>query len=163
MSHPDWLPPLVRLEDYGGDWEIYEQAVYGHFFLEFVASQPVVHGRRVSYTRNPLMNGREYTFWHLISEGKAEESRLPDLRRCERIRWPRAIIDCCEGGAVRAWRNRRRSGEALVLALPDWSYKVVLLCRRDSLALWAAYPVEFPNQRRQMEKEYQEYSAQKKG
>ena len=162
MSLPDWLPPLVRLEDYGGNWERYEEAVYSHFFQDFVASGPLLRGARVSYTREPLINGREYTFWHLISEGAAEETRLPDLRRCERIRWPRAMIDSCGSGDVRAWRNRRRSGQALVLALLDWSYKVVLLYRRNSLALWTAYPVEFSNQRRQMEKEYAAYKAQQK-
>lgn len=162
MSHPDWLPALVRLEDCGGDWEKYEQAVYSHFFLDFVESKPIVQGRRVSHTREPLVNGREYTFWHLISVGSVEENRLPDLRRCERIRWPKAVMDSCKTDNVRVWRNRRRNGEAVVLALPDWSYKVVLLCRRDSLLLWTAYPVEFANERRQMENEYQQYIALEK-
>jgi hypothetical protein len=32
----------------------------------------------------------------MIQEGRTEDERTPDLRRCERIRWPRPIIERLE-------------------------------------------------------------------
>jgi hypothetical protein len=162
MSSTDWLPALVLLEDYEGHWPSYEEALYSHFFLDFVQAQPSVHGLRIAHRKHPLTNGREYTFWHLISEGPNERDRIPSPRRCERIRWPRSLVDAEGSSKVRVWRNRRRTGEALVLALPDFSYKIVLMCRKGYFLLKTAYPVEFVNQRRDLEKECLAYEASAK-
>jgi hypothetical protein len=105
---PDWLPELVTLQDYGGDWVRYLEAIYGHFRQDLVLTPPAYPGRRFALKRHPLVQGKEATFWHLISEGRVEADRLPDLRRCERIRWPRANRDRLarlqlSGGAGRPW------------------------------------------------------------
>ncbi|MGD1105344.1 MAG: hypothetical protein ABSA59_25135, partial [Terriglobia bacterium] len=79
-----WLPPLVCLPDYGGDWNTYVEAVYRFFRQDFVVSEPQFQGKRCGLL-NPQRrgDGREGTFWHLISEGNIENDRLPNLRRCE--------------------------------------------------------------------------------
>ena len=92
-SAPDWLPPLVRFSDCGSDWERYERALYKQFERDFVKSHPLLDGVKVSFRREPMDQGKVATFWHLISEGKIEGDRLPDLERCERIGWPKAIIE----------------------------------------------------------------------
>lgn len=56
------------------------------FYLDFLDSKPVFQGRRLGLKRHPLSQGKEATFWHMISEGTTEEKRTPDFRRCERIR-----------------------------------------------------------------------------
>ena len=105
---PDWLPPLISLGDYGGDWGAYLEAVYECFKQDFVYGKPVFQGRRLGLKRHPLSHGKEATFWHMIQEGAVEEDRTPDLRRCERIRWPRPTIEHDGDDAVKVWRNRRR-------------------------------------------------------
>lgn len=90
---PDWLPGLVLLEDYEGNWERYIEDIYMFFRQDFIENQVIFNNQPVKMKRYPLLNGKEATFWHITSEGKEEDSRLPELRRCERIRWPRPIIE----------------------------------------------------------------------
>ena len=155
MSLPDWLPPLVRLEDHGGDWGRYEEALYEVFCADFIRSRPSVHGERVAWRRHPMVNGRESTFWHLISRGPVEARRVRNERRCERIRWPRFLIDAYPHPRLRSWRNRRGRGWNLVIALEDFSYAVVLGIRRDYMLLITAYFVGKERERRTLRRQYQ--------
>ena len=88
-----WLPPLVLLESFGGNWTEYIEEVYAQFKRDFVDSKPSFRGVRMGLKRYPMEQGKEGTFWHMTSEGKVEADRLPDLRRCERIGWPRTLIE----------------------------------------------------------------------
>jgi hypothetical protein len=150
-----WLPPLLRLEDYGGDWEAYIEAAYLGFRADFIATRPSITGRRWAVKRHPLVNRREATFQHLVSEGADEGERLPDLRRCERIRWPRAIIDALGTHRVVAWANERRGDRRIVIALPDFTYAVILADRGDHIMLWTAYVVDEAYRRKQMRAEWE--------
>src|SRR4051812_25717142 len=89
----DWLPPLVLMADHDHDWARYIAAVYAAFRADFVDSQPRFDGRWVRHRRDPIYEGREAGFWHCVSDGATEDERLPDIRRCERIRWLRAVIE----------------------------------------------------------------------
>lgn len=151
----DWLPDLVRFEDYGGDWHAYEDALYDIFCVDFVYSAPTFDGRRIVLKRYPLLKSREATFWHIISEGMDETERVPDLRRCERIRWPRAIVDHARAKGLLCWGNSRKNGSRIVIALPDFSYLVVLAERNGYLLMWTAYCVEYEHQRHKHRREYE--------
>lgn len=87
------LPPLLLLEDFGHNWDEYFEAIYKIFCRDFVVSKPNFEGKRFALKKHPMIKGKEATFWHIISEGRLEDNRLPDLRRCERIGWPRPIIE----------------------------------------------------------------------
>ena len=106
---PDWLPPLVRLTDYGGDWKRYINEVFAVFHRDFIRSQPRFEGCWIRCRRDPLYDGEEAGFWHCVQEGADEEGRVPDLRRCERIGWIRAVIEHAGAPAVDHWSNRRGS------------------------------------------------------
>lgn len=152
-----WLPPLVTLSDLSGDWDAYLARLYEGFVSDFITSKPVYPGKRWSLKRQPIIKGKEATFWHIVSEGGIESERLPDLRRCECIRWPRAIIDVIFTDRVRVWRNRRGSEERILIALPDFSYLVVLADRGEYVMLWTAYNVEREHARRKLRREYEDY------
>jgi len=49
-------------------------------------------GKRLGLKRHPMTQNKEATFWHMIQEGSVESERIPDIRRCERIRWPRPSV-----------------------------------------------------------------------
>lgn len=151
-----WLPALVLLADHGGDWNLYLDAVYGYFRQDFVVSAPLWEGTRVALKRHPVEQGKEATFWHLISEGRTEADRLPDIRRCERIRWPRPIIEAVRAGRVCCWRNQREHEARVVIALDDFSYVVVLAQRKNYVILWTAYWIEREHRRKKLRKEYEE-------
>jgi hypothetical protein len=155
-----WLPALVTFVASGGRWADYVEALYAAFHADFIASEPAVPNRRWAMKRYPAHDGKEATFWHLISEGDVESEREPDLRRCERIRWPRALIDALGSGRVRVWEQSRRAREVRVaIALPDFSYLVVLADRGEYLMLWTAFPVERSHQRAKLRREYEAYVA----
>ena len=157
----DWLPALIKLEDYKGDWNAYIDAVYDAFATDFVDTPPSsVLGKRFSLRGNPRFQNREYTFWHMTSEGKVEEQRTPDLRRCETIRWARAVLDVLDSKKLPTWRQERSGSENIIIALPDFSYLMVLADRGNYILLITAYPIEYQYKRNKYRKEYEKYQSQ---
>ncbi len=154
---PDWLPPLVVLSDCGGDWHAYLDTVYAWFKRDFIDSKPTFQGRRLGLKRQPISHGKEATFWHMIQEGAVEEERTPDFRRCERIRWPRSIIEHDTDPTIKVWRNLRRGEVRICLWFAQESYLVVLAVRGNYILPWTAYLVVQPHQQRKLEREYEEY------
>jgi len=164
----DWLPPLVQLEDSGGDWANYEETLYVWFTVDFLRSLPVWPGKRVGLKRHPLSKGKEATFWHFISEGESEADRLIDVRRCERIRWPRPTMAVfpdrvpVAGDQIVWWKNERRGEERFLLALPDFSYLMIVADRGDYVLPWTHYHVDWPHRQEKYRKEYHAYWAAQK-
>ncbi len=150
---PRWLPPLVLLSDCGGDWERYLKTLYSYFESDFIWTRPLFRGQRLGLKRHPLLEEKEATFWHMISEGSSEASRYPDLRRCERIRWPRAIIENSNDPAVKVWETTRRNERRICLWLEQQEYLVILADRNGYLLPWTAYMVTEPHRKRKLQKE----------
>jgi len=161
-SFTDWLPPLLPLAACGGDWNQYLETIYAVFRDDFCGERPKFMGRPLGLKCLPMEHGKEATFWHFIQEGPEEADRQPDLRRCERIRWPRPVIEAhADQGRIKLWSNTRvRKGgkgqeQRWVLALPDFSYVVVLADRGDFLLPWAMYVVERDHRRQKLAKEFE--------
>ena len=76
----------------GGDWTAYEAELHRIFIAEIARGELTFRGVRVNCRRRPEAAGRWASFWHLVQEGRVEDNRTPDLRRCERIRWVRWVI-----------------------------------------------------------------------
>jgi len=154
-SAPDWLPPLVLFQDHGGNWNCYLKALYGYFKKDFVNDSPSFRGTRLGLKRYPMEQGKEATFWHLISEGRSEDERLPDLRRCERIRWPRPVIEHAGEPVIKVWKNKRGSEQRVCIWFEAVEYLVVLAVRQGYILLWTAYPVTESHRKRKLQKEYE--------
>jgi hypothetical protein len=150
-----WLPPLIRLDEFGGDWKRYEAAVYEAFCRDFVKSQMTFKGLPLHLKRHPLLDGKEATFWHFTSEGSQETERVPDLRRCERICWPRQmIIRAGVDPAIKVWENERPGGRRACLWLEEEDYLVVLALRDGYVLPWTAYLVLQEHRKRKLRQEY---------
>jgi hypothetical protein len=158
-----WLPSLVLLEDHKGDWKVYLEAIYLIFKRDFVDSKPSFPDRRVGLKRYPMTEGKEATFWHFITEGNTEEDRHLDLRRCERIAWPRVVIEAIQGNNVCVWPTIRGNEKRVVIALADFSYIVVLADRGDYVLPWTAYCVERKHRRDKLCREYEKAMMAQKG
>ena len=150
-----WLPPLVLLEDYGGEWNRYVEKVYEYFKQDFVDHKPVFRGRRLGLKRHPLSQGKEATFWHMTSEGNDEANRTPDLRRCERIRWPRPIIELADVKGLKVWASIRNNEHRIHLWIESEDYLVVLADRGDYLLPWTAFLITRDHTRRKLQKDYE--------
>lgn len=151
----NWLPPLVLLDESGGEWDRYVEKVYEYFKHDFIDHKPIFRGRRLGLKRHPLSQGKEATFWHFTSEGPDEPNRIPDLRRCERIRWPRPIIELGDAKGVKVWTSIRNNELRIHLWLESKDYLVVLADRGDYLLPWTAYPVTRDHTRRKLQKDYE--------
>ena len=156
-DEPDWLPPLVLFEDFGGDWEAYLDAIYDWFTQDFVDDKPVFQGRRLGLKRQPVIRGKEATFWHMIQEGAVEADRNPDIRRCERIRWPGPIVENDGDPTLKVWRNQRRREQRVCIWFEQESYLVILADRGNYILPWTAYLVKHPHRQRKLQREYEAY------
>lgn len=157
MAQPDWLPDLEMLGTYGGNWTSYEEALYQVFLNDFVHHATYFRGVRVGTKRHPEFKSKSATFWHITSEGDVENERTPDLRRCERIRWPRPLIENCDEPEVKVWREMRNNEPRIHLWLEEMDYLLVLAVRNGYCVLWTAFTIDQPHQRRKYQKRYETY------
>jgi len=153
-----WLPDLMEIDNYQNDWNIYIDAVYKAFVNDFITNKTFYKKERISLKKYPIIDGKEATFWHLISEGKKESERIPDLRRCERIKWPSSIIKNHKNLEVKIWENERKGGKRLLLFIEEEDYLVVLTKRKSYFILWTAYLVTYMHQKNKLLKEWKEYN-----
>ena len=160
-------PALLPFES---DWAEYEEAVYEVFLDTFV--RPDIHflGWRVSAPYRPETRGKHFSFWHVISKAphpknRNEDDRVPDIQRCERIRWIAWAIqqaDAEEEG-VSWWENKRGPDIHVVIWVEELDYAVILGKRRDYYVLKTAYCNLGSGRRRAFEKERQKFWQAQKG
>jgi len=167
---PDWLPELVTC-----DWKDMEGTIeraYKVFVRDFLDPSAALsfQQKRLAIKRHPEFDGKSATFWHLVTAGQNEATRAIDRERVERIAWPRAMIIEAdrESPRVPLWRNRRKKrGHAMsarwIIALPDYSYVVVLDDRADYVVLWTAYTVREEHRQRKLRREHDAWEASQKG
>ena len=151
------LPDLVLFEKYNGNWERYEDALYFYFKKDFIENRPKkFRGLRVGLKKYPKFKNKEATFWHLITEGRIENRRPPDFRRCERIRWPKPIIENDKDESIKFWENKRGSKENICLCF-NWEYLVVLRKKSNYILPWTAYCPYGKHTKLKWQKEYNRY------
>jgi len=151
------LPDLIELE---GDWQNYIKKVYAIFKKDFIDRKLLYNGLHVGMKKHPLVDGKEYTFYHITHEGNIENERTPDLRRCERIGWARPVIENGNKWSLKIWTQKRNGKTRICIWLelenePD--YIVILDFRKTYYMLWTAFTLQYDHEKRKREKEYQEY------
>ena len=151
------LPELITLQEYNGNFEQYLEVVYSVFNNDFIVNRPNFRGKRLGLKKHPLYKNKEATFWHLTSDGKVEQDRLPDLRRLERIGWPSPMINKSEHQYLKVWRNRRGNDESILIWHEKEEYLVVLRDRGEYILPWTAYLVQNKAQKLKLMKEYGAY------
>jgi hypothetical protein len=151
--YPDWLPELIKFEEFGGNWQKYVDYLFGVFKKDFIYSAPTYDGARVSCRRDPIFDGKYAGFWHCISEGKNENERTPDLRRCERIGWVRPIIENSPEATITIWINRKKSDLRCYLWF-NKEYLVVLSKRKKYFLLITAFLTDRKHTVKKLEREY---------
>lgn len=136
--------------------EEYINRVYEIFKNDFVDNKPAFC-KRVGLKKHPLKNAREATFWHFTTFGEVEDERKIDISRCERIRYPKNIIEHFSEQSIKCWKNKRGRDTNILLFFEEKNYLVVLSDRGEYVLPWTAYLVNYKNQREKLLKEYEEY------
>lgn len=153
------LPPIIELSEYEGNFEKYINVLYAVFKHDFIDSKPFFRGKRLGLKKLPIVDGRECTFYHFTHKGNIETERIPDLRRMERIPWPKPIINNSESPSLKVWKNIRRSNGTktrILIFHEKERYLVVLDERKDFILPWTAYYVS-ENKKQKLLNEYERY------
>lgn len=160
-SNPDWLPDLIELDGFSNNWPSCCTRLYGEFHRDFIASRPEFLGKRVGVSRHHIVDGREAAFHHCITEEDDKGNRVNDYRRCQRLRWPRKVIEAVGTGQVMWWKEKQGSKRRAYVTFLDFSYIVVLEEMSTHCVLVTAYPVDREHTRRSNSKRYE--AAAEKG
>ncbi len=151
----NWLPDFVLFD---GDWDEYLEKIYAYFKADFVAIKPKYLGEELALKKHPMADGKEATFWHMIQEGRIEEDRTPDIRRCERIRWPKPIIEHSDKeDGIKVWENTRRNEKRICIWLESEEYLIILADRRNYILFWTAYLVTQEHRKKKLQREYERF------
>ena len=157
-------PNLETLEAHGNEWAKYIEAIYAVFKEHFISSLP--RRGRITIGVRPIIEdqNKERAFWHITSQGSIERERTPDLRRCERIRYPKPMIELDQAKNLFVWEkeklmNQKRRETRLHIAVDDFSYIVVLspVEHGSKRFLVTTFYIEYRHQREKYKKDYQEY------
>ena len=150
-------PDLLSFDAFGGDWQAYENELHRIFMDEIARAGLRFRGHGVNCRRIPETAGRWASFWHLVQEGRVEAERTPDLRRCERLRWVRWVIENAPlHPDIDEWQNRRRN-EVNTLLWYREEYLVVLAQRRNYWLLRTAYCTDQPHRIQRLRRERDDF------
>ena len=155
------FPNLIYLEDFNGNFNLYFKEVYSIFKEHFMLSMPNFKGLKVSAPRYPEVDGVCRTFYHITHHGVDEQNRTPDLRRMERIRFPRFKIENHPHHDLLVWEKQIGSDIRIHILNMNQSYLLVLNKRKDYLMLWTAFYINQNHTLRKKLKEYEVYKNTK--
>ncbi|HDH00421.1 MAG TPA: hypothetical protein ENG80_01240 [Nitrospirae bacterium] len=115
---PEWLPDMLCVNPWTEN--TYEKLY--NIFCRDIRDSDLRYFSKAVWIFLELDDGKESVFWHLTSrttkpikiprrkrkfysddQTYIEEERLPDLRRCERLPWIKALIEHSSEPEVRAW------------------------------------------------------------
>lgn len=158
MDTCDRLPSLIKFEDYNGEWEAYENALYDVFKTTFIDNTQYFRSKPIGIFTETMYHGKEKTFWHVISEGDDEYNRTPNIRRCERIVWIDTIIKlltCKSCSSIYKWRYKHSNRKyRYKLWCKETNFIVILEERAKCFMLITAYVVTYNHAITKLEKEY---------
>jgi hypothetical protein len=157
-------PELITFSEHGGDWAVYVEVIYQHY-LDGLVNGKLTHKKLpIRCQFRPSYNNKGFAFWHCISEGDNEETRTPDMARCERILWIPWVIRHAEDSIknkITWWENKRGSNTHVVIFLEEENYVVILAKRKDYYLFKTAYCAN-PQRKRQLIREREEYWKSRK-
>jgi hypothetical protein len=164
MSNVLTFPPL--LPNTGGVPAVEPQslAVYQTDF-PVGGKLPAVKGESVRVRRSPhpANPAREYTYWHMVTEGRDgpdETKRTPDLVRMCAIPRARTLLDNHTHATVKRWWNVRGGFNHICIWHPPVNYVIVIKERYEGFFLVTSY---CPEPRRKLDFHKEWATAKKAG
>lgn len=171
MISPHWTPELMPKSPFE-DFPLYEDRIYSVFKSDFIDSHPEFNGLRVNVRRQlEESDGKWAGFFHITSvDDKVTGKRDVDLRRCERIRYPRQTIEhydncpqCSYSVCERplAWWYRKGHRDRVHILIVPEKYLVVLEPHKDKkyCLLVTAYYVNREHSYNKLIRQYENASS----
>ncbi|NOH15466.1 hypothetical protein [Clostridium cochlearium] len=166
-----WLPKIISLSEFGGDWHKYDNYLYELFREDFIESTPIFNEKPVRIRKHPMQGDKEQAYFHVTSVDSSKTSadpndRIPDIRRCERILWIRKILEnynCnenCDGfNKIKTWNMPYKMYQRVHFLFEDYRFLVIIEEREDYCLLISAFYIEYDHTLRKKLKEYEKYKA----
>ncbi len=151
-----WLPELIIFNPVKSNLDEYVEGIYQIFIEEFINNGLYYNGERLNLKKFPMREGKEATFYHMISEGEDENNRSIDLERCARIKWPRAIL-ASNHKDLKIWPNKRKNKKNILVWYEEQKYLIVIRVNANKKLFWTAYPVNRKHTEDKLRKEFEEY------
>ena len=136
MSDNCWLPDLVFFDDYNNNWNNYQDAIYNIFKADLVDTPPSFEDKIIKIRWQPIEYDKPEAFFHVTCQDyKKDGERLPDFRRCERIRWVKAFIQnykcdsslCGNCDGVKVWKEPYQSKIRVHILLEEEKYRECII------------------------------------
>lgn len=168
-----WLSETIPYCGYSS-WSDYENLLYDIYLEDFIKNTPYILEKPVRVRKNPKIEGKDQTFFHITSNSDFAKTndpndRLPDLRRCERIKWPRDIIDnyiceeeCRSCNKLKVWREKYKGNDRIHILFEDVNFLIVLEERTEYVLFITSFYMKYNHEVRKQIKKYERYIRSKK-
>lgn len=151
------LPAPLELTDFDGDWQKYCEALYAIFKNDMLIHKPKYNGKDVDVIHETIFDGKERSFWHIVSHGKDDYNRVPDLERASRIPWLYPFINggnCSHYLQYSLYHDESKKNRVYLLC-EETGYLVVLEDRIKYYKLITAFILD----QKRLEKEKKRYKT----
>lgn len=147
----EWIPKIIELRDFGGDWYEYDSYLYSIFVRDFIDNPMEFNGKPLRIRRHPMQGDKEQAYFHVTNKDSSLSSndpndRVPDLRRCERIEWIRLFLenyDCNKGckdcSGIKVWRENYKGNDRLHFLFEEYRFLVIIEERKDYYLLISGF------------------------
>lgn len=159
MHNCEKLPTQLNLSLFGHDWSLYKEKLYQIFRRDFIDGEVRFRGKPIDIIHERFFEGKERTFWHIISEGQEDINRLLNTDRCASLPWVKPLIE--DDGACAEYRfwiryHDKTKRDRYYIWCTAVNYLVVLEDRDSHYKLITAYNI-LPYKVKSYEKIYKSY------
>lgn len=153
------LPSRLEWSMFRGDAHRYKEALYLVFKRDFLTGNLQFRGKNVDIIHEKFFEGKERSFWHIISEGDADAERELNTDRCASISWARPLIEddgnCDKYRIWVKWHDKSKRDRYYIWCT-EVNYMVILEDRDTHFKLITAYNV-LEYKVKSYEKEYKKF------
>ncbi len=169
---PDWLPDMVCVNP----WTDRTYDLLYEIFCRDIRDHDLRYIGNLVWIFKDMEDGREKIFWHLTTRSAKkekiprrkrkfyppgqtyiDEDRYPDLRRCERLTWVRALIENAEAPEVMAWDYEEGDADIKTYVwFKGYDFVVIMKkVRNNRRRLITSFYVDKEYKRQDFERKYQ--------
>ena len=168
---PEWLPDMLCVNP----WTEKTYDMLYKVFCQDIRDNNLIYMSNKVWIFLEMEDGKEKIFWHLTTryvkikkiprrkrkfypeeQTHDEEERLPDLRRCERLPWVRALIEYSSEPNVQAWDYEE--GDLIIktyIWLKDFDFVVIMKkYSNGTRRLITSFYVDKPYKQKDFERKY---------
>lgn len=139
------IPSKIEAYFFRGNLDDYKEALYKIFKRDFLDTDLYYKGKRVDIIHEKMFEGKERSFWHIISEGERDFDRKPISWRAETLPWAKPLIEedgtCVEYKQWVKYHDKTKRDRHYIWCTAI-NYLVILEDRDTYFKLITAYPVQ---------------------